>query len=72
MRLREKIHATGYCLGGLLLSIVTGCRGEDRIASVTLLATQIDFSEPGQLALFTGHSQMHSLGVQSRHLVDRI
>ena len=62
------VHAMGYCLGGTLLTIaaaamartggVAGTRNLPSLKTLTLLAAQTDFSEPGELGLFIDESQI--------------
>ena len=50
-----QINALGFCVGGTILSnalAVLAARGEDPVASATLLTTLVDFSHTGVLDVF--------------------
>ena len=60
----RKVHAVGYCIGGTLVSIAAAllsATGDTGLASISLLAALVDFSEPGELSVFISPSQLAML-----------
>jgi polyhydroxyalkanoate synthase len=60
----DKVHTAGYCVGGTLLSITlayTAAHKDDRIASATLFASQVDFTHAGDLKVFVDEEQVSAL-----------
>ena len=50
----ERIHALGFCVGGTIMSCAAGvlaARGDDKLTSLTLLTTMIDFADTGEIGL---------------------
>lgn len=64
----HSVHGMGYCLGGTLLAIAAAAcarkggmsetSGLPALKTLSLLAAQTDFSEPGELGLFIDESQV--------------
>ena len=57
----RKIHAVGYCLGGILLTITAAAMardGDERLASITLFTAMTDFTEVGEINVFMDASEV--------------
>ncbi len=58
------IHGVGYCLGGTLLAIAAAAmareatKGDARLKTLTLFASELDFKDPGELSLFIDESEV--------------
>ncbi len=57
----EKINVIGYCIGGTLVAASLGymaANNDNRIASVTFFAAQVDFEKAGDLLVFVDEEQV--------------
>ena len=64
-----KIDIIGLCLGGALTAMLAAYlteKGDDRIGSITLLNTLLDYSEPGVLGTFTDEKTVARLERQMK------
>jgi polyhydroxyalkanoate synthase len=60
----HNVSAVGYCIGGTLLAVALGylaSKGDERIRAATFFTAQVDFSEPGDLAVFVDEPQLDNL-----------
>jgi polyhydroxyalkanoate synthase len=57
----REVTAIGYCLGGTLLAATLAymaAKDDDRIKTATFLASQVDFSEAGEITVFIDEEQL--------------
>jgi polyhydroxyalkanoate synthase len=60
----RSVHALGYCLGGTLLAMAAARLARTHpqlLKTITLLAAQTDFTDPGELGLFIDAGQVELL-----------
>ena len=67
----REVHAAGYCVGGTLLAVTLAYLAalrDERIASATFFAAQVDFTHAGDLKVFVDEEQIAAL---ERHMAER-
>jgi polyhydroxyalkanoate synthase subunit PhaC len=60
----QRAHTMGYCVGGTMLAVTLAwlaARKDDRVASATLLTTQVDFTHAGDLKVFVDEDQIKAV-----------
>ena len=59
----DRLNALGFCIGGTLLACaaaVERARGQERVASLTLLTAMLDFADTGELGLLVSEQSVAS------------
>ncbi|MES2353555.1 MAG: class I poly(R)-hydroxyalkanoic acid synthase [Pseudomonadota bacterium] len=57
----DKANTLGFCIGGTLLAstlAIMAARHEDKVASMTLLTTMLDFSDAGEIGLLVSEESL--------------
>ena len=60
----DKVNAVGYCVGGTMLAVALAkmaVDGDERIASATFFAAQVDFTYAGDLKVFIDEAQVEAI-----------
>ncbi len=61
----NQVHATGYCIGGTLLAALMGWLAHtpaaQPVVDITLFASLLDFSDPGELGVFIHPSSLKAI-----------
>ncbi len=66
----DEINTIGYCVGGTMLAIALAYMaavGDDRVASATFFAAQLDFEHAGDLKIF---SSRHGIKIAEKQMAD--
>ena len=59
-----KVNLTGFCVGGTLSSVTAAylrAKGDERLGSLTLFTTLLDFSEPGEVGNYLSEDMLNML-----------
>lgn len=66
----QHVNAIGYCVGGMLLSTTAAYmvskRMKQRIKSMTLLTTMLEFSNPGEIGVFINEPTITAIETQNK------
>jgi len=60
----REVAAAGYCVGGTMLASTLAwmaAKGDKRIVNTTFFATQVDFTDPGDLQIFVDEAKLAAL-----------
>lgn len=67
----DKVNILGFCIGGILTVSTLAymaAKGDDRVASATLLATMVDLQDIGEVSVFIDDEQLASM---DRHMEEK-
>lgn len=61
---QSQVNLTGFCVGGTLSAMLVAylrAKGDESVASLTLLTTLLDFSEPGEVANYLSEDMLPAI-----------